>query len=566
MKEVEKEVEKRKTVTVTLVGKEKKEELQVEVGTTLKEFFRNTIPRPAGNPVVGAKINESEVDLWYAIQENCEIKPIDLTHYSGVKVYERSLVLLVLKALEDLYPDIQLEVHHAISKGVYCEFQGENSIGNNMVQPILDHMRKLVINAVPFEKREVPLKEAIELFKKQNREDTVQLLQKSPQDTITIYSCGNSIVTFYSYTVPDASYLKNFNIMHYGSGIIIRFPEQQAPDIIPEYIEQDRLFRVFQEHKQWIKILGVDTIGKLNHICKKNKIKDFVRVSEAIQEKNIAKIADQIANDRENIRIILISGPSSSGKTTFSKRLTVHLRVNGINAVPLSLDDYFKNHEATPRDELGELNFECIETLDVTLLNQHLTDLLDNRVVEIPKYNFNEGKRSATTKKLQLQPNEIIILEGIHGLNPKLTATIPNLNKFKIYVSALIVINIDYYNRIPTTDLRIIRRIVRDNQFRGYSATDTLKRWNSIRRGENENIFPYQNYANVMFNSAMAYELAVLKNFVTPLLEKIQPDSSVYSEAVRLLTFLAYFESASSDIVPDNSILREFIGGSSFKY
>lgn len=559
-------IEEKDRVVVTLVEFSKTRTIEVAKNTSLQVFFDNNLPRPAGNPIVGAKINSTEYDLWFNITEDCTIEPIDLSYYSGVKVYERSVVLLLIKALADLYPNTKLEVHHAISRGIYCEFKGNTDINTEAVQKILDYMKKLVINALPFSKQEVTLEEARNIFIQNNQEDKLQLLEKHKGDSIVLYGCDNLIVTFYAYTVPNASYLKYFDLIHYGSGVILRFPDQQSRDTMPEYIEQHRLFRVFQEHKHWVKILGVDTIGNLNNTIRKGEIGDFIRVAEAIHEKKIAHIADKIATDQENICIILISGPSSSGKTTFSKRLAVHLRVNGIKAIPLSLDDYFKDHDVTPRDELGELNFECIETLDLALLNKHLKELLDGNPVDVPKYDFSKGKRSDNTSRLQLHPNELLILEGIHGLNPKLTPAISELNKFKIYVSALTVLNIDSYNRIPTTDLRIIRRIVRDKQFRGYSAEETLKRWESIRRGENENIFPYQHYANVMFNSAMAYELAILKILAIPALQEIPLSSPVYSEAKRLLNFLTYFEDIDSRAVPNNSILREFIGNSIFKY
>lgn len=555
-----------KDVMITLKDALGEEKMSVPMGMSLQNLFHRRYPRPSGNPIVAARLNHKEVDLWAKVEEDCLLEPIDLTHYAGVRIYERSLVFLLLRALKDLYPDDILEVRHSISKGVYCEIRGGTPLRHDMVEKIQNHMRWLIVKDEKFERREVPLAEAREIFQKYNMVDKIQLLEKYAKPEVILYQCGDCTVNFLGRIVPTASYLKNFELVFYPPGLILRFPEKESPEVIQKFEEQSRLFLVFQEHKKWANILGVNNIGELNTLIQNGKISDLIRIAEAIQEKKIAQIADKISQDRDNLRLILIAGPSSSGKTTFSKRLAVQLKVNGIDTLPISLDDYFRNREQIPIDEKGEQDFEKIEGIDIPTLNEHLMSLAEGQEVPSPRYDFTTGRRKAETYPVRLRPNQLLILEGIHGLNPKLTPFIPELQKFKIYVSALTVLNIDMHNRIPTTDLRIIRRIVRDYRTRSYNAWDTLKRWPSVRRGENNYIFPFQNTADVMFNSGMIYELAVLKTFAEPLLHEIPDNTTEYLEAQRLLNFLSYFDALPSEEVPPTSILREFIGKSSFQY
>jgi len=387
-----------------------------------------------------------------------------------------------------------------------------------------------------------------------------------PYNEVTIYRLGNYLDIEYGAMMPSTGYAKLFELNKYNTGIILRFPEPINPTQISPIKNWTKLFSVYRESKTWGAILNINNIGRLNEFAAQKKIFDIIKIQEALHEKKIALIADEISKRSDDVKLILIAGPSSSGKTTFSKRLSVQLMVNGLNPIALSLDNYFLNHEQSPVDEDGNLDFECIKALDLELLNAQLIDLLKGKEVQIPEYDFKTGKRKATTKPLRISENTCIIMEGIHGLNEELTSSIPARNKFKIYASALTQLCIDDYNRIPTTDTRLIRRMVRDAKFRGYSAKDTISRWPSVRRGEERNIFPFQENADVMFNSALIYELSVLKQFAEPLLKEITTDDKEYHEAQRLLKFLDLFIPINYEEVPPTSILREFISGSSFKY
>ena len=551
---------------VTLRDGNLQEKIVVNSGITLEEFFHSHRPRPFGNPIVAAKINYIKHDLWTPITGDCLIDPIDLTQFAGIKIYERSLVLLLLRAVQDLYPDRQLEVSYSISRGLYCELHGNEPLRLDMVKKIEGYMCKLVVRGEEFCREEVTSHQAEKIFQKKQMEDKVKFFQHWRDKKIMIYQSGQAVSTFYGTIVPRTSYLKQFEVVYYPPGVILRYPHKSSPERLARFEEQSRLFRVFQEHKEWAKILEVNYIGDFNEVIASGKGSDLIKVAEAIQEKKTAHIADLISQNRQNIRLILIAGPSSSGKTTFAKRLSVHLKVNGIATVPISMDDYFKSRADMNKDENGQYDFEGLHAVDVPLLNDHLNALFDGHQVQIPRYDFNTGNRKDERHPLRLKPNELVILEGIHGLNDKLTPSVLELQKFKIYVSALTVLNIDRHNRIPTTDLRIIRRIVRDNLYRSYSALDTIRRWPAVRHGEDLYIFPFQHQADVMFNSALIYELAVLKRYAEPLLQKIPPNTHEYSEGQRLLRFLSYFQDLAPDEVPPTSILREFIGESSFKY
>ena len=553
-------------VTVTLRESNQEEKIVVDSGITLEEFFYSYRPRPFDNPIVAAKINYIKHDLWTPISEDCLIDPIDLTQFSGIKIYERSLVLLLLRAVQDLYSNRQLEVSYSISRGLYCELHNEEPLRLDMVKKIEGYMCKLVVRGEEFFRQEVTSRQAEKIFQEKQMPDKVKFFKHWRDKKIMIYQSGEAVSTFYGSIVPRTSYLKQFELVYYPPGVILRYPHKSSPGRLAPFNEQSRLFRVFQEHKKWAKILEVNYIGDFNEVIENGKGSELIKVAEAIQEKKVAHIADLISQNRQNIRLILIAGPSSSGKTTFAKRLSVHLKVNGISTVPISMDDYFKSRAKMNKDENGQYDFEGLDAVDVPLLNDHLNALFDGHQVLIPRYDFSTGDRKDEGHSLQLKPNELVILEGIHGLNDKLTPSVLELQKFKIYVSALTVLNIDRHNRIPTTDLRIIRRIVRDNLYRSYSALDTIQRWPAVRHGEDLYIFPFQHQADVMFNSALIYELAVLKRYAEPLLQAIVPNTHEYSEGQRLLRFLSYFQDLAPDEVPPTSILREFIGESSFKY
>ncbi len=413
-------------------------------------------------------------------------------------------------------------------------------------------------------RKRLPTSAAIKLFAGTGHPEKAKLLKMLNRETVSIYYCEEVYDYFYSSLVPSTGYLKVFGLKYYPPGFILRFPARENPRELPAFVDQPKLARIFGEAEQWGKILNCGYVSTLNDYIEENSVKDIIRVAEALHEKKIAQIADYIAEHRREVRIILVAGPSSSGKTTFAERLSVQLRVNGVRPVPISLDDYFVDRAYTPRDEQGNYDFEDIEALDLELFNKHLTELLAGREVVLPAYNFMTGEREYRGRKIRIKADQPLIIEGIHGLNERLTQAIDKERKVKIYISALTQLSIDNHNRIPTTDTRLIRRIVRDSQFRNNNAGKTLQIWPSVRRGEERNIFPFQEEADIMFNSALIYELAVLKKYAEPLLEQVPPDSQVYPEARRLLKFLAFFRLGDETEVPTNSILREFIGNSCF--
>ncbi len=514
--------------------------------------------------IIAAKVNNDIRELNYTLYESCMVEFLDITKDDGMRIYRRSLYFIMIKAVHDLLPGRKVAIHHSISKGIYCEITGDKELDENEVKAIENRMRELVDMKIPFIKCILPLEDAKKMFITSGQLDRFHAVEYRKKPYVSIYKCDGLEDYFYGYMAPDTGYIKLFALRHYGAGIILMFPDKQKPDQLPDFKEQKKLFNIFTEYKRWGHILGVENVGALNDIVESGQISDFIRVSEALQEKKIAQIADMISESTEKKRIVLIAGPSSSGKTTFAHRLEIQLRVNGLRPVTISLDDYFVNREKTPLDENGEFDFEALEAIDVELFNEHLASLINGKEVEIPIFNFPNGCREKTGRKLKIEDDQIIIIEGIHGLNEKLTETIPKSKKFKIYISAITSMNIDNHNRIPTTDARIIRRIVRDFQFRGSSAISTIKRWPSVRRGEEKNIFPFQEEADIMFNSAMIYELGVLKRFAEPLLSDVDPSQPEYSEARRLIEFLSYFLPIEGKEIPANSIIREFIGGSCF--
>lgn len=536
-------------------------ELQAPVGTTLLELC-DDYRRFYTAEIIAARVDNDIRELGYRLEEDCRVDFIDMNNEDGVRIYRRSLHFILIKAVHDLFPERKVVIHHSISKGIYCEVIGDKELDEEEVKLIEGRMKEISAQKLPFIKKVIPIEDAKKIFMSSGRQDRFHAIEHRGKPYVTLYSCDGLDDYFYGYMAPDTGYVNVFSLRFYKPGLILLFPEKAKPGLLTEFTEQKKLFSIFHEYTRWGEILGVENVGALNDMIKAGQVCDLIRVSEALQEKKIAQIADMIADSQK--RIVLISGPSSSGKTTFAHRLSIQLRVNGLKPVTISLDDYFVNRDQTPRDENGDLDFEALEAIDIKLFNRHLTELTDGLEVEVPVFNFPKGCREAVGKKLKIDDDSILVIEGIHGLNEKLTSEISRDRKFKIYVSALTSMNIDDHNRIPTTDTRIIRRIVRDYQFRGSSAASTIKRWPSVRRGEERNIFPFQESADIMFNSSLTFELSVLKTYAEPLLSEIGNTSPEYSEARRLTEFLSYFLPIDAREVPTNSIIREFIGGSCF--
>ncbi|VBB08704.1 phosphoribulokinase/uridine kinase [Lucifera butyrica] len=538
-------------------------EQQYAAGTTLLEISRH-MAGAFSSPIVVALVNNEYKDLQVDIQDDCNVDFLDLNTDPGMKVYQRSLCFVMITAVCELFPSGEVTVEHSLDKGLYCELYLGRKVTAEDVRHIEQRVKEIVAEKRPLVRKVLPIQEAIELFEATGRERKVKLLRRLNRDKVSIYYCGDVCDYFYGNMVPHAGYLPIFELSYYPPGFILRFPTKENVHSLPPFKDQPKLAQIFSEAEQWGEILDCGYVGNLNEHIEKNNIKDLIRVAEALHEKKLAQIADFISEHRKTARLILVSGPSSSGKTTFAQRLRIQLRVNGMRPVPISLDDYFVNREYTPRDETGAFDFEAIEAIDLKLFNEHITRLLSGEPVELPSFNFATGQREYRGNVIQIDKEQPLIIEGIHGLNERLTQSVSRDYKVKIYVSALTQLSIDRHNRIPTTDARLIRRIVRDNQFRGYDALRTLFLWPSVRRGEEKNIFPFQEEADMMFNSALIYELAVLKKYAQPLLEKIGSDRPEYAEARRMLNFLEYFMCADDSEVPPNSILREFIGQSCF--
>jgi uridine kinase len=535
----------------------------VPKGISLLELLKDR-ENILSTPMVAARVDNDIKELTYTIAKDCKVKFLDITDEDGMRIYRRSLHFILIKAVRDLFPERKVVIGHSISKGIFCEVNGSSELTEDEVKQIESRMRKLVDARIPFIKNELSREVAEQKLVSIGRSDRFHAVEHRNKEFVTIYSCDDVDDYFYGYMAPDTGYIKEFALKHYPPGLILMFPDRMNGCAMPKFKEQKKLFRIFREYKNWVRILGAENVGSLNDIIKSGKICELIRVSEALHEKKIAQIADMIAHSNTKKRVVLISGPSSSGKTSFAHRLSIQLRVNGLKPIMISLDDYFVDREQTPKDENGEYDYEALEAIDVRLFNQHLNDLINGLEIEMPVFNFPEGKREYNGKKLKINDDDILVIEGIHGLNERLTPSIPRKSKFKVYVSALTSMNIDDHNRIPTTDTRFIRRIVRDFQFRGSSAINTIKRWPSVRRGEEKNIFPFQEKADIMFNSSLIYELGVLKTLAEPLLAEIDASHPEYSEAKRLLEFLSYFLPIESREIPFNSILREFIGGSVF--
>ncbi|MGO5075057.1 nucleoside kinase [Clostridium sporogenes] len=514
-------------------------------------------------PIVLGKIDEEYYELTSKVKKEGVFTPVDITDEIGLRTYVRTLQFIFIKAVLDLYTEATVIIEHSLGKGLYGEIHKNISLNENDILKIKNKMNEIISKDIKIKKVSVKKEKAIEIFKEYGMKDKVRLLSHIPHEEVKLYELDGRYDYFYGPMAYSTGAIKNFDIMYYDPGFILRYPREKDPFNIPEFVEYKKLTKIFRETEKWGKILDVGDVGALNDKVVYGEIKDIIRVSEALHEKKIANIADMIY-DKENIRMVLISGPSSSGKTTFANRLGIQLRVNALVPVPISLDNYFVNREDTPKDENGDYDFESIDALDIDLFNENLKHILKGEEVQIPTFNFKKGKREYNNKKIKLPKNGILIVEGIHGLNPILTREIPDKNKFKIYISALTQLNIDNHNRVSTTDVRIIRRLVRDYLSRGYGGEETLKMWPSIKRGEDRNIFVFQENADVMFNSTIVYELCILKKYALAELNKIDKNSTVHYEATRLKSFLNFFKEVDMNLVPDNSILREFIGGSCF--
>ncbi len=537
-------------------------------GSSLLDIYNGfNLAMPYGP--VSAKVNNKVESLDFRVYYNKDIEFLDITSSSGMRTYVRSLFFILVKAVEELYPQGSISLEHPISKGYFCKLHIDRTIGLDDVQRIKQKMQEIIAADIPYTRTESHTEEVVRLFEKRGMMDKARLLDTYGQLYSYYYQLGDTVDCYYSSLVPSTGYIRLFDIVKYYDGLLLRIPSRENPTKLEEVVKQEKMLEVFQEYHRWNQILGISTVGDLNVACNHGHATDLINVSEALQEKKIAQIADEITHrnqDGKRVKLVLISGPSSSGKTTFSKRLSIQLMTNGLKPYPISLDDYFVNRNDTPLDENGKHDFESLYAVDLPFFEEQLTTLLNGGEVELPRYNFTTGKREMSGKKLRIDEHMILIIEGIHALNPALTPHIPNENKYKVYVSALTTILLDNHNYIPTTDNRLLRRIIRDYKYRSYSAEETIARWPSVRAGEEKWIFPYQENADAMFNSALLFELAVLKDYVEPVLRKVPNRCPEYSEAHRLLRFLNYFVSVQDKELPPTSLLREFLGGSSFQY
>lgn len=537
-------------------------------GSSLLDIYNGfNLTMPYGP--VSAKVNNKVESLDFRVYYNKDIEFLDITSSSGMRTYVRSLFFILVKAVEELYPQGSISLEHPISKGYFCKLHIDRTIGLDDVQRIKQKMQEIIAADIPYTRTESHTEEVVRLFEKRGMMDKARLLDTYGQLYSYYYQLGDTVDCYYSSLVPSTGYIRLFDIVKYYDGLLLRIPSRENPTKLEEVVKQEKMLEVFQEYHRWNQILGISTVGDLNVACNEGHATDLINVSEALQEKKIAQIADEITHrdqDGKRVKLVLISGPSSSGKTTFSKRLSIQLMTNGLKPYPISLDDYFVNRNDTPLDENGKHDFESLYAVDLPFFEEQLTTLLNGGEVELPRYNFTTGKREMSGKKLRIDEHMILIIEGIHALNPALTSHIPNENKYKVYVSALTTILLDNHNYIPTTDNRLLRRIIRDYKYRNYSAEETIARWPSVRAGEEKWIFPYQENADAMFNSALLFELAVLKDYVEPVLRKVPNRCPEYSEAHRLLRFLNYFISVQDKELPPTSLLREFLGGSSFQY
>ncbi len=536
------------------------------IGVSLMEI-KDDFQVSLTNPILGALVNNKVKELSFVFVRNKKVEFIDYSHPDGMRLYVRSLIFILYAAVREVFPDVKLKVMHGISRGYYCELAGlQQPLTDSDIFAIRMEMQKLVKKNIPFEKIGLPTESAVEICRQQNLPFKAKLFEQQGSLFSFLYFMDGLANYFYGHLVPSTGYVQVFDLVSYYEGILLRIPDPANFNEVQPYTRLDKLFGVFQEHKDWAEILDVPNVANLNENTLNGTSGDILKISEALHEKKIAEIANVINERKDKVKIVLIAGPSASGKTTFSKRLMVQLAVNGLKPTMISLDDYFVDREKTPKDKYGEYDFEAIEAIDIEYFNQQLIDLFEGKTIELPKFNFTIGMKFPSGKKLKLGEDSILIVEGIHGMNPDLVPHINPENTFKIFLSALTQISIDDQNYISTTDNRLIRRMIRDSKYRGYTAQDTIRRWNSVRAGEDKNIFPYQENADVMFNSALIYELAVLKKYAEPLLKSVTESQDEYCESNRLLKFLSYFKTIDDQEIPPTSLIREFLGGSSFSY
>lgn len=544
--------------------KNNKKSLKVPMGSTLSDVFKEiNLQMPYGP--VSAKVNNKVEGLHYRVYHNKDVEYLDLHTQSGIRTYTRSLFLVLCKAVHDLYSRSEVIIDIPVSNGYYCNLKLGHAITAEDVNRIRTRMQEIVNAHLPIQRFETTTEEAIDMFSKLGDEQKAKLLKSSGTLYTVYYVLDDYKDYYYGSMLTNTSQLYLFGLEPYFDGVLLRIPSVQDPSQLGALIRQDKMFEVFKEHHRWQSLLGIKTVGDFNEAVGNGEATNLINVSEALQEKKISQIADKIAA-KKDIKVVLIAGPSSSGKTTFCKRLSVQLLASGVKPVQISLDDYFVNREETPKDEQGEYDYESIYALNIPLINEQFNALFNGQEVELPKYNFQTGSSEKSGNKLCLEENNVLVVEGIHALNPTLTAQIPDDKKFKIYASALTTILLDNHNYIPTTDNRLLRRIVRDYKYRGCSAQETIRRWPSVRAGENKWIFPYQEQADVMFNTAMLFELAVIKPQAEEVLEQVPENCEEYAEAYRLRKFLKYFSPLPFRDLPPTSLLREFLGGSSFKY
>lgn len=516
--------------------------------------------------IYSAYVNNKLKELDYSLFKPYIVEFIGFSNPEGKRMYDRSLSFVLYKAVHDLFPGKKLKIEHAISKGYYCEIEGVSPVSDEQVSQIESRMREIIKSDLPFVRKRILAEDAIKLFEDMGYHEKAELFCTRAHLYSSVYHLDDVIDYFYGCLLPSTGYLKLFNIDKYYDGMLLRSPLTENPDEVAKLIVQDKMFDVLREFKKWGNILNISYMCNINRQIEEGNVGELIKISEALQEKKLAQIADMIASRNPQPKIVLLSGPSSSGKTTTANKLAVQLKVAGYKPVTLSLDNYFVDREKTPLDENGEYDFEALDALDIPYLNKDLNALFSGETIEVPKFSFKDGKRFFDGEKMHLDSNSIIIAEGIHALNPRLTSQIDDKLKFKVYASALTTVSLDNHNRIPTTDTRLIRRIVRDYRYRGYSAKDTIDRWPSVRRGEEKHIFPNQECCDIMFNTAMVYETGVLKRYVEPILQEVPPNCTAYREAVRLLKFFSYVKPIPDNEIPPTSILREFLGGSSFKY
>ena len=544
--------------------KNNKKNLKVSIGSSLSEIFSQLGLEMEYGPV-SAKVNNKVEGMHYRVYKKKDIEFLDLRSASGIRAYTRTLFMILCKATHDLYPSCKVAIDIPVSNGYYVDLSIGRAVTPDDVAAIRQRMQQLIDAKLSIHRYESTTEEAIEMFRQAGTMSKVKLLESSGRLYTTYYDLDGYKDYYYGTLLTNTSEIHLFGLEYYYDGLLLRIPSREDPSQLGAFIRQDKMFEIFKEHHRWQDILGLRTIGDLNSVIDQGYTPQLIQISEALQEKKIASIADKIAHQK-GVKMVLIAGPSSSGKTTTCKRISVQLAVNGLKPIGISLDDYFLDRELTPRDETGDYDFEHLHALNVPLLNEQMNALFRGEEVELPRYNFQKGKSEWSGKKLKLTGKEILVVEGIHALNPELTSDIPEEQIFRVYASALTTILLDNHNYIPTTDNRLLRRIIRDHKYRGVSAMETIRRWPSVRKGENRWIFPYQENADAMFNTAMLFELAVIKRQAEPLLEQVPENRDEYAEAYRLLKFLKYIRPIPEDQIPPTSLLREFLGGSSFVY